>query len=164
MLALSLPTQDTTLFDFMLATKAAQSDQPWFMDALTGETRTPSEIRHRVEALALGLEARLVETWSRPSSSKHESSFNLGCVISLVSVNDVDFATAVWAIQQMGCTVAPSNAGGTSDELATQLRLCKAQAVITHPNCLDRVLNATKAVGIPAERVFILARNNSMHQ
>lgn len=163
MVALTLPRDDITLFDFMLSTQAVERDQPWFMDALTGETRTLSDIRLRVEALALGLTASLGETCRKASSSKHDSTFQLGCVISLISANDIDFATVVWAIQQMGCTVAPSNASGTSDELATQLRLCDAQAIIAHPTCLDRVLIAGKAVGIPMDRVFVLVRDNWVH-
>ncbi|KZV78649.1 acetyl-CoA synthetase-like protein, partial [Exidia glandulosa HHB12029] len=84
-----------------------------------------------------------------------------GPVISLISPNDVDFGTVIWAAHKLGCTVAPSNAGATAEELIHQLRLSGATFVIAHPASLSRALSAAAACGIPPQRVVILSRQTS---
>lgn len=153
-----LPAQDITLYDFMFASAPIHGDQPWFMDAITGEIRTPSVMKQRVDALALGLKLRLGAGLHLSPTVKSSSSYLVGPVISLVSLNDIDFATAVWATHKLGCIVAPHNAGSTADELTHQLRLCGAQTIIAHPSTLDRVRIAARAAGIAEERIIVLAR------
>ncbi|KIM79852.1 hypothetical protein PILCRDRAFT_40917, partial [Piloderma croceum F 1598] len=69
-------------------------------------------------------------------------------VVSLISPNDIDYGTCVWASHKLGCTIDPSNAGSTVDELTYQLRLSGSTAVIAHPNALVNVLAAANVVGL----------------
>src|SRR5258708_407866 len=111
-----LPAEDITLYDFMF--NRPLGDQPWFLDGITGEVRTPTVLKERVIALALGLQKHL--GLSHLSTRRHDSNYTIGPVVSIVSTNDVDFVTAVWASHLAGATVAPSNASGTVDELSHQ--------------------------------------------
>jgi 4-coumarate--CoA ligase len=154
---------DGTLYDFMLGSKYERPDQPWFTDALSGETRTAASVKERTDALALGLQASLSQeliynNTLTSSTTGTDLPYVVRFVVSLISPNDIDYGTCVWASHKLGCTVAPSNAGSTVDELAYQLRLSGATAIIAHPNTLANVLAAAKVVGISAEKIFILAR------
>ena len=154
---------DGTLYDFMLGSKYERSDQPWFIDALSGETRTSASVKERTDSLALGLQASLSRELIHnnvltSSTTGTDLPYVVRLVVSLVSPNDIDYATCVWASHKLGCTVAPSNAGATVEELTYQLRLSRATAIIAHPNTLAKVLAAAKVVGISAENIFVLAR------
>jgi 4-coumarate--CoA ligase len=154
---------DGTLYDFMLGSKFERSDQPWFIDALSGETRTAAGVKERTDALALGLQASLSQELIynnilTSSTTITDLPYAVRFVVSLISPNDIDYGTCVWASHKLGCTVAPSNAGSTVDELTYQLRLSGSTAIIAHPNTLAKVLAAADVVGISTEKIFILAR------
>jgi acyl-CoA synthetase (AMP-forming)/AMP-acid ligase II len=159
--------KDATLYDFMLGSKYEGSDQPWFVDALSGEVRTHANVKERTDALALGLQTCLFQehscTTMLSSSNITTDSYATGPVVSLISTNDIDYGTCVWASHKLGCTVAPSNSGSTVDELTHQLRLCNATAIIAHPTTLVKVMEAIHIVGISAKRIFILARGHVEH-
>lgn len=155
--------KDGTLYDFIFGSNCERSNQPWFIDALSGETRTPASIKQRTDALALGLQALLYREPSynsilASSSKTTDLPYTVGPVISLISTNDIDYGTCVWASHKLGYTVAPSNASSTVDELTHQLRLSGATAIISHPNTLVRVLEAAHVVGISTQKIFVLAR------
>ncbi|KAF8333616.1 uncharacterized protein EI90DRAFT_3280444 [Cantharellus anzutake] len=150
----TLPTEDITLYDFMF--NRSFGNNPWFLDAITGEARTGADLKERVDALALGLQKHLGLSYA--STRRNDPNYTVGPVFSLVSTNDVDFGTVIWASHLLGATVAPSNAGGTIDELTHQLRLSGAQVIFAHPTTLERSLTAAHAVGIKDECVIVLAR------
>jgi acyl-CoA synthetase (AMP-forming)/AMP-acid ligase II len=149
-----LPTEDITLYEFMF--NRPLGNQPWFLDAITGESRTPALLKERVNALALGLQKHLGLSYL--ATRRHDPKYTVGPVVGIVSTNDVDFGTAIWASHLAGATVAPSDASGTVDELAHQLRLSGAQYLIAHPTSLERALAAARAVGIKDDNVIVLAR------
>jgi acyl-CoA synthetase (AMP-forming)/AMP-acid ligase II len=153
-----------TLYDFMFDSKHELSDQPWFIDALSSETQTRDSVKNRTDSLALGLQASLsleLNCDNVSSNIKDELPYTVGPVVSLISTNDVDYGACVWASHKLGCTVAPSNAGSTVDELTHQLRISGAIAVIVHPKALAKVLEAACVVGISAERIFVLAHGQA---
>ncbi|KAH7908902.1 phenylacetyl-CoA ligase, partial [Hygrophoropsis aurantiaca] len=152
---------------------AADDDVPWFIDAITGETRTRAQVKILADSLARGLRTHFrfqrdysdiattqtfdLQSSSSPSQNRTKGSkYNIGSVVSIVSPNNVDFGACVWACHKIGCTVAPSNAGSTVDELTHQFRLTGAQVIITHPNAFSSVLRAARAVGIPDGRIVVL--------
>ncbi|KAF9516671.1 hypothetical protein BS47DRAFT_622830 [Hydnum rufescens UP504] len=156
-----LPSHDTTLYDFMLgALTPSACDTPWFIDAFTGETFTAGYVKKRTDALATGLQERL--DLSVPVQKEQPSTpvrpFSLGPVIAIVSPNDIDFASCVWASHRIGCTVAPCNASSTVDELIHQFRLSRTTAIFAHPSTLDRVLEAAHSLSIPSSKIVVLAR------
>ena len=150
----TLPTEDITLYDFMF--NRPLGDETWFLDAITGETRTATVLKERVDALGLGLQNKLGLSYA--ATRRNDPNYTIGPVVSLVSANDIDFGTAIWASHLAGATVAPSNAGGTVEELTYQLRLTGAQLVIAHPTSLDRARKAARNVGIKDDHVVVLAR------
>jgi len=152
-----------TLYDFILNPKYERTDQPWFVDALSGETQTAASVKNRTDALALGLQACLYQELNSnsvltSSNVMTDLPYTVGPVISLMSTNDVDYGTCVWASHKLGCTVAPINPGSTVDELTHQLRISGATTIIAHPKTLVKVLKAAHVVGISAGRIFVLAR------
>ena len=154
---------DGTLYDFMLGSEYERPDQPWFIDALSGETRTAASVKERTDALALGLQTSLSQALIdnktlTSSTTKTDLPYAVQLVVSLISPNDIDYGTCVWASHKLGYTIAPSNAGSTVDELTYQLRLSGSTAVIAHPNALVNVLAAANVVGISTEKIFVLAR------
>ena len=150
----TLPTEDITVYDFMF--NRPIGDETWFLDAITGETRTAAILKERVDALALGLQNKLGLSYE--ATRRNDPKYTIGPVVSLVSANDVDYGTAIWASHLAGGTVAPSNAGGTVEELTYQLRLSGAQVVIAHPTSFDRARKAAQNVGIKDDHVAVLAR------
>ncbi|KAF8333613.1 uncharacterized protein EI90DRAFT_3052573 [Cantharellus anzutake] len=141
----TLPTEDITLYDFMF--NRPFGNNPWFLDAITGDARTGTDLKERVNALALGLQKHLGLSYA--STRRNDPNYTIGPVVSLVSTNDVDFGTVIWASHLLGATVAPSNA---------VLRLSGAQVIFAHPTTLERSLTAARAVGIKDECVIVLAR------
>ncbi|KAF9516668.1 hypothetical protein BS47DRAFT_1291985, partial [Hydnum rufescens UP504] len=137
---------------------ASSYDTPWFIEAFTGETYTAGYVKKRTDALATGLQQRLDLSVLVRKEEFSVRPFTLGPVIAIVSPNDIDFASCVWASHRIGCTVAPCSASSTVDELIHQFRLSRTTAIFAHPSTLDRVLEAAHSLGIPHSKVVVLAR------
>lgn len=152
--------ENDTLYDFMLGAKPVEhSSQPWFIDSVTGETRTRADVKQRTDALALGMQTHLFGETGCIATTKDK--YNLGPVVSIFALNDIDFPACVWACHKLGCAVAPTNGSSTADEYAHQLRLANATAIIAHPGTLEKALEAGRSAGIPAERIILLARGKA---
>jgi 4-coumarate--CoA ligase len=148
-----------TLYDFMLGRGVANAHTPWFIDSASGASWTGAQIKRRTDVLALGLHSHLsLGLNDYPSSS---SRGDVREVVSLISPNDIDFGVCVWAAHRLGCTVAPSNAISTAEELTHQLRLSGARTIIVHPTAADRALAAARACGIPQKSVILLSRDHA---
>lgn len=109
---------DPSLYDFMFGmATVAPEEQAWFIDNHTGKHMTRGQIKARTDALAIGLQLHL--SLGLPHSFPTAS--HPGCeifdVVSLISINSVDFGPVIWASHKLGCTVAPSNATSTPQEL-----------------------------------------------
>src|SRR5258708_19144884 len=161
---LQFPMEDITLYDFMFNghdrndlddRDDTQGDQVWFLDATTHESLTRRQVRARTDALAIGLQ---IHFYSKLSRRTFATNPGLSSVVSLVTPNDIDFGTVVWACHKLGYTVAPSNATVTIDELVHQLRLTQASFIVAHPSALDRVLAAASQAGLPEDHIIALSR------
>lgn len=111
---------DISLYNFMFEDPASTSndnDQSWFIDAETGEVWTKTQIQRRTDSLALGLQASFSLGVLPHSLAPSHPGAEIRDVVSIVSPNCVDFAPIVWASHKLGCTVSPSNASGTPEEL-----------------------------------------------
>jgi hypothetical protein len=161
---LPLPSPTTTLYDFMLGGLANDDTRLWFLDGISGERRTAATVKQRTDFLALGLQEGLGFPASTPVSypipyhrdPKVSQAYSLGHVVSIVSPNHIDFASCVWACQQLGCVVSPNTAGSTADELAYQFQLMNTATIIAHPMVLEKVFEAALVTGVPINRIVMM--------
>ncbi|KAI0413270.1 hypothetical protein F5X98DRAFT_352530 [Xylaria grammica] len=119
-----------------------------FTCGLTGKTYTHAEMRERQELLARSLSKRL--GW-RPNEDTPWDK-----VIGLYSLNSIDYLMSSWAVHRLSGVVTPANAMYSAAELQHQLTSSGSKALFTCPSLLDNALKATRASGIPDDRVFLL--------
>ena len=77
-------------------------------------------------------------------------------VLALYTPNDIDVPPIIYGTFFAGGIVTPANPGYSADELAYQLENSGARALVTTKAFLKTALEATKKVGIPADRVILL--------
>ncbi|RYP11303.1 hypothetical protein DL764_000121 [Monosporascus ibericus] len=119
-----------------------------FTCGLTGKTYTNAEMALRFELLARALAARL--GWH----PKRETPWDK--VVGVFSFNSIDYLMSTYAVHRLSGVATPANAMYSPSELEHQLRSSGAKALITCVPLLETALKATRAVGIPDDRVFIM--------
>jgi acyl-CoA synthetase (AMP-forming)/AMP-acid ligase II len=122
---------DVSLPEYVLAQCERTPERPALIDGVTGEHLTYGAFGDAVRRTAAGL---------------HES-VPPGAVVGLVSHNQSAFAVALHGILASGAAVAPMNPMLTVDELASQLRGVRADAVVTSVAAADKVVQAAARSG-----------------
>ncbi|CAK7234448.1 hypothetical protein SBRCBS47491_008951 [Sporothrix bragantina] len=146
------PPDSVTIEQFM--TSEAFGRQPFpksrnpFTCGLTGKTYSWPEMTQRVDYLARAMGKRL--GWQPNEGTPWDK------VINIFSLNSVDYLTALYAAHRFSGISTPANAAYSALELQHQLTTSGAQAVFTCVALLDTTLKATRAVGIPDEKVYII--------
>ncbi|KAK8877251.1 acetyl-CoA synthetase-like protein [Apiospora arundinis] len=125
----------------------ASSRNP-FVCGVTGKTYATKEMRERYELLARSLGKRM--GWRVNEDTPWDKAV---CVFSL---NSIDYIMSTFAIHRLNGIATPANAAYSPSELEFQLRSSGAKALITCVPLLDTALKAAKAVGITADRIFII--------
>ncbi len=124
---------DVLLGDYVFERATEHADRPAVVDSETGAVTTYSGLRTLIGAWAAGL--------ARTSVAP-------GDVVALVSHNQPSWIVAFHAIVAAGAVVTPINPAFTADEMARQLRLSRARAVITAPSAADKVRAAATTAGV----------------
>ncbi|KAF5723292.1 phenylacetyl ligase [Fusarium mundagurra] len=78
-------------------------------------------------------------------------------VVSIFSVNTVDNSAVTQAVHRLNGIVTPASASHTVSDLTHQLRSSGVKALFTCVSRLDIAVKAAKTMGIPQDRIFILA-------
>ncbi|OCH89308.1 acetyl-CoA synthetase-like protein, partial [Obba rivulosa] len=117
-------------------------DIPWLIDDSTGRRIGGEEIRTRANALANGLSHR----WQIQEND----------VVCLFSPNHVDYPVAIWAIHKLGAAVTGVNPAYTTSELAHQLELTKAKAILVHPANVLVALEAAQNTNLPLSNIALM--------
>ncbi|KAI1654715.1 acetyl-CoA synthetase-like protein [Daldinia decipiens] len=125
----------------------ARSRNPYTC-GITGKTYTTAEMTERYELLARSLAKRM--GW-RPNE---ETPWDK--VVSVFSFNSIDYMMSTFAVHRLSGIVTPANAMYSAAELEHQLKSAGAKALITCIPLLDTALKATRACGIPDDKVFIM--------
>lgn len=129
--ALEIP--DLALADYVFEHVVRHADRPALIDGETGAVTTHGELAAQVRAVAAGLTERGVGS---------------GDVVGIFSPNVTDYPAAFLGVAAAGATNTTANALYGVEELAFQLRNCRARMLITHP-ALGQVARAAAAeVGI----------------
>ncbi|KAI1500621.1 hypothetical protein F5X99DRAFT_385410 [Biscogniauxia marginata] len=119
-----------------------------FTCGLTGQTYTNAEMSERLELLARSLAKRL--GW-RPNEDTPWDK-----VVAIFSFNSIDYIMSMFAVHRLSGIVTPANAMYSASELEHQLKSSDVKALITCIPLLDTALKATRACGIPDDKVFLL--------
>ncbi|KAF4430511.1 phenylacetyl- ligase [Fusarium acutatum] len=115
---------------------------------LTGKTRTAEEVIRREDFLARGIGEAL------QLDSQSGSEWDRVCVI--FSLNTIDYIPLTHSIHRLNGIASLSSAALSASELEHQLRASRAKAIFTCTPLLETALEATEAVGISRENVFLL--------
>ncbi|KAI1466557.1 acetyl-CoA synthetase-like protein [Daldinia caldariorum] len=125
----------------------ARSRNPYTC-GITGKTYTAAEMTERYELLARSLAKRM--GW-RPNE---ETPWDK--VVGVFSFNSIDYMMSTFAVHRLSGIVTPANAMYSAAELEHQLKSAGVKALITCIPLLDTTLKATRACGIPDDKVFIM--------
>ncbi|KAH7379490.1 4-coumarate-CoA ligase [Pyrenochaeta sp. MPI-SDFR-AT-0127] len=125
-----------------------QDSKDPYTSALTGASTPITDVKQRVEYIAQGLAKDL--GW------KTNEGDDWGKVVSIFSVNHVDYMPLTWAINRLNGICAPASASSTAEDLEYQLRDSQAKAIFTFGPLLPIALKAAAAVGISEAHVYLM--------
>lgn len=125
----------------------ASSRNP-FTCGLTGKTHTWAQMVQRIDFVARAVGTRL--GWQPAEGTPWDK------VVAVFSFNAVDYVPALYIAHRFSGITTPANAVYSAVELQHQLATSGAQALFTCAALLETALKATRAVGIPDDRVFII--------
>jgi acyl-CoA synthetase (AMP-forming)/AMP-acid ligase II len=120
---------DVSFTDFVLAGAVELGDKPALIDASSGRTVTYAQLAHSVRALAAGLAGR---------------GFGQGDVFAHYAPNLPEYAIAFHGVATVGGVNTTANPLLTADELAVQLRDCRARLLVTVPELLQKARAAAE--------------------
>ena len=120
----------------------APSDTALYVDAVSGTTRTLSDVRKRSRALAHGL--------------RNKIGVQLEEVVAFFSPNTIDYAITCYGVWGSGAIVSPVASAASATELRAQLQTSGAKYLIVHSSLLVTARAAT-ASGITDVRFIIQA-------
>ncbi|RTE69225.1 hypothetical protein BHE90_016397 [Fusarium euwallaceae] len=118
-----------------------------FVCGLTGKSYTAAETVERENYLARAIGKRLGFT--------HEGS-EWNRVVTLFSLNTIDYVPLTHAIHRLSGIVAPANPAASVFELEQQLQSSGSVALFTCVPLLQTAIRAASANGIPNDRIFVL--------
>ncbi|KAI1324452.1 acetyl-CoA synthetase-like protein [Xylariaceae sp. FL0255] len=119
-----------------------------FTCGLTGKTYTHAQTSERRELLARSLAKRM--GWSPNEDTPWDK------VVAMYSFNAIDYLMSAFAVHRLSGIVTPANAVYSTSELEHQLKSSGAKALITCASLLETALKASRASGIPDDKVFLL--------
>jgi acyl-CoA synthetase (AMP-forming)/AMP-acid ligase II len=129
---------DRSLPDFVLTGASRLGDKAALIDAPSGRTITYAQLGASARAAAAGLAA-----WG----------LGKGDVFAHYAPNVPEYAVAFHAVAMLGAVNTPANPMLTANELAAQLRDCRARALVTVPELLEKAISAAAQSGI--EEIFV---------
>ncbi|KAJ6475242.1 acetyl-CoA synthetase-like protein [Mycena vitilis] len=116
---------------------------PWLIDSVSGKGTTREEVKNRSRALAKALSVRC-------DLGKDKDQ-----VVCVISVNHVDYPTAVWASHLLGAAVFTTNPAFTAEEFELQFKAAVPSVFFVQAEVLSTVREAAIASGLPTDRIFV---------
>ncbi|KAI0169808.1 acetyl-CoA synthetase-like protein [Hypoxylon sp. FL1284] len=115
---------------------------------ITGKSYTTAEMTERFQALARSLAKRM--GWRANEETPWDK------VVGVYSFNSIDYLMSHFAVHRLSGIVTPANAMFSAAELEHQLRSSGVKALIACIPLLETALKASRACGIPDDKVFIM--------
>ncbi|KAI2605084.1 acetyl-CoA synthetase-like protein [Hypoxylon fragiforme] len=125
----------------------AKSRNPYTC-GITGKTYSAAEMTARYQLLARSLAKRM--GWRANEETPWDK------VVGVFSLNSIDYMMSTFAVHRLSGIATPANAMYSAAELEHQLRSSGAKALITCVPLLETALKASRACGIPDDRVFLM--------
>ncbi|KAL4939226.1 hypothetical protein BDV06DRAFT_214454 [Aspergillus oleicola] len=86
-------------------------------------------------------------------------SWSKGDLLMVMSPNSIEMPAVIWGCHYAGGVVVPVNPELSVAELAQQLRMSRAKALVVHPRCVSIAPNAMRLAGLSDERLLVLDEN-----
>ena len=131
---------DVNLTEFVLARARELGQKPAVIDGPSGRTITYAQLQESVLAVAAGLAER---------------SFGKGDVFAHYAPNLPEYAVAFHAVATVGGVNTTANPLLTAEELAAQLKDCRARFLVTVPELLEKARAAAQLASV--EEIFVYA-------
>ncbi|PVH90315.1 acetyl-CoA synthetase-like protein [Periconia macrospinosa] len=125
-----------------------------FTCGLSAKTRSPIEVKARIEYLAKGIGK--VMGWAPNTRSEWEK------VVSVYSMNHIDYMVLGWAVHRLNGILTPASAACSALELEHQLRDSRSQAIFTCESLLPTAIQAATAAGLSEKHVYLLEPSNQI--
>jgi acyl-CoA synthetase (AMP-forming)/AMP-acid ligase II len=129
---------EVPLAELVLRRARELKDKPALVEGLTGRVLTYGQLSEMVRRVAAGLAAR---------------GFQKGDCLALFSPNLPEYAAAFHGVGTIGGVVTTLNPLCTADEVAKQLSDARAKFLVTVPQLMDKVMEATRES--PIEEIFV---------
>jgi len=128
-----------SITEYVLRQAHRLGDKPAVIDGPSGRVVTYRQLEDMIRRAAAGLTRR---------------GLRKGDVVGIYSPNCPEYVVVFHAVASLGAVNTTVNPTYTADELANQLRDCRARFLITVPPILDRAREAAARAGI--EEVFVI--------
>ncbi|MDN5915211.1 MAG: AMP-binding protein [Pseudonocardia sp.] len=140
----SVTVPDCTLPEFLLARGSERGDRPAVVDGPTGRTRSHAELARDVRRCAAGLAAH---------------GLSPGETFAILAPNVPEWLVAAYGAMAAGGVVTGVNPLYTPDEIAAQLRDCRARHLLTVPPMLPAARAAAERAGGGVQLVVLGERD-----
>ncbi|KAH7484695.1 putative 4-coumarate--CoA ligase 1 [Phytophthora ramorum] len=132
-----------TIWNMLELHARERGDKPAFVCGITDKVLTYAETLKKAEAICAGLAACGIKK---------------GDVVILHSLNCVEYPVVFLALNRLGAICSPSPSMFSGKELAQQVKIAKATAVISHKMLAPAAVEAAQLGGIELQRVFIFGQ------
>lgn len=139
---IDIPKTDLWGFLFERKDKEYPDDKVIYHDPYTKRSYTYAQVKSTAIDFGKGLKA--LWDWQK------------GDVLALFTPNCIDTPAITWGCHWAGGILSPANPGYTVDELAFQLKVCGAKAVVTQLPFYETAKKAATKVGIQENRIIIM--------
>ncbi|KAK2751902.1 hypothetical protein FQN55_008644 [Onygenales sp. PD_40] len=140
--SVEIPDVDLWTFLFENKQRPFPDHKVIYQDADTRRSYTYAQVKSTALEFGKGLKA----TWD----------WKKGDVLGIFSPNNIDIPAVIWGAHWAGGVLTPANPTYTAEELAHQLKVTKAKALVTQLPMLPVAIAAAKLAGIPDDRVILL--------
>ncbi|KAJ1337075.1 hypothetical protein BSLG_006835 [Batrachochytrium salamandrivorans] len=142
-----VPEQDIPSFIFGSEGFKRNLDGPALIDSESGQVITFRELQQSARCFAAGL--------------IHLLAFRKSEVVAVYTPNNINYSTIAFGTLMAGkCgSLSGINPSYTTEEVAYQLKDSGSSVLIVSPDLTDNACAAAKRVGIPADRIFVLAEH-----
>ncbi|KAG1697160.1 hypothetical protein DVH05_017545 [Phytophthora capsici] len=123
-----------------------RGEKPAFVCGITDKVVTFSQLLKKAQALSAGLTARGI---------------GKGDTVVLHSFNCIEYPIVFFALNRIGAVCSPSPTLFNGKELAQQMEIAKATAVIGHKALEKVVVEAARLHGIKSQRVFVFGEGST---
>lgn len=145
---LPVPCPDKHVTDHVFEHAHEHPDQVALVDAVSDRGLTYGQLRHQIDALAGALRTGL--------------GLAEGDVVGIHAPNIPEYAAVFHGVAVAGAVSTPSSPLFQAEELAFQFREAGAKACVTVAPLADVVMEAARAVGMPAERVIVMGEADAV--